>query len=80
MQDIISNILGVGKQSKKVQLLYERIVLVGGNEFNVLLNLSETELLKIIDDKIVKAIMHVRKGKVKLIPGFDGQYGKVEIF
>ena len=80
LQDIISNILGVGKQSKKVQLLYERIVLVGGNEFNVLLNLSETELLKIIDDKIVKAIMHVRKGKVKLIPGFDGQYGKVEIF
>ncbi|MFW0862670.1 MAG: endonuclease Q family protein [Candidatus Komeilibacteria bacterium] len=80
LQDIIADVLSVGKQSKKVQSMYEEIIKFGKDEFNVLLNLSKDELLKICDSGIVEAIMRVRKGKVKLTPGFDGQYGKIEIF
>jgi ATP-dependent DNA helicase UvrD/PcrA len=80
LQDIISATLNVGKQSKKVQTAYEDIVSRGGNEFNVLLNLSKEELIKIAGKKIVDAILRVRQGKVKLTPGYDGECGKVEIF
>jgi len=80
LQDIIADVLCVGKQSKKVQSVYEEIIKAGENEFNVLLNLTEKKLLKICDNNIVEAIIRVRDGRVKLTPGFDGQYGKIEIF
>lgn len=80
LQEIISETIGVGKHSKKVQSIYEDLIQLGKSEFNILLNLNEQELRKISEPKIVKAILRVRQGKVKLTPGFDGQYGKVEIF
>lgn len=80
LQDIIADILSIGKQSKKVQTTYEEIIKSGETEFNVLLNLSKEKLLKICNPLITEAILRVRNNKVKLIPGFDGNYGKVEIF
>lgn len=80
LQEIISETIGVGKHSKKVQSIYEDLIQLGKSEFNILLNLDEQELRKISEPRIVKAILRVRQGKVKLTPGFDGQYGKVEIF
>ena len=80
LQEIIADVLGVGKQSKKVQTEYFNLVEQGKNEFNILLNLSEDQLGKITSKNITEAITRVRQGKVKLTPGFDGQYGKIEIF
>jgi len=80
LQDIIADAFSVGKQSKRVQTIYEEMIRQGENEFNILLNLSEEKLSKIADPIIVKAIIKVRQGKVKLTPGFDGEYGKIEIF
>jgi len=80
LQDVIAESLSVGKQSKKVQLIYEEMVRQGSNEFNVLLNMTKEELSLISDPRIAEAILRVRQGKVKLTPGFDGQYGKIEIF
>jgi len=80
LQEIIADVLSVGKQSKKVQAEYFNLVEQGGNEFNVLLNLSENQLNEITSKHISEAIVRVRQGKVKLTPGFDGQYGKIEIF
>jgi len=42
--------------------------------------LSEAELKKIMPDILAQGISRMREGEIKLIPGFDGQYGKVEIF
>ena len=31
-------------------------------------------------DILAEGIIKMRQNKIKLIPGFDGEYGKVEIF
>ncbi|MCX6785700.1 MAG: endonuclease Q family protein [Candidatus Komeilibacteria bacterium] len=80
LSEIIADSFGVGKSSKKVEAQYSALTSAGKSEFNVLLNLNKAELLKITSPIIAEGIIRVREGKVKLIPGFDGQYGQIEIF
>jgi PHP family Zn ribbon phosphoesterase len=44
-----------------------------------LIEVSEDKLLKELPIKIAKAIVSVRNGKVNILPGFDGEYGEIEI-
>jgi len=60
--------------SKMCWSYYNKFIDIG-NEFNILLQASRERLLK-IDDKICEAIMDNREGKIKVIPGYDGEYGK----
>jgi len=45
------------------------------SELNVLLNVPRDELLKVTNEKIADAIMLNREGKIKVVPGYDGEYG-----
>jgi len=78
--EIIAEVLGVGKKAKKVQKEYEELINVFGNELEILLNISLTELEKAVLPKIGKGIIRVRQGKVSINPGHDGLYGKIKIF
>jgi len=80
LQEIIADCFEVGKNSKRVQAEYFTLCQAGKNEFNVLLNLNKDELLKLTTPQITEGILRVREGRVKLIPGFDGRYGQIEIF
>ncbi|MFH1891043.1 MAG: endonuclease Q family protein [Candidatus Kuenenbacteria bacterium] len=79
LREIIGNILEVGKKSKKVNEIYEKIIKLGENEFNVLLDFDLTKLKGEISDDIIKAIQLVREEKVKIDPGYDGEYGKIGV-
>ena len=79
LNEIIADVLGVAATSKKVDAEYNTIVPRIGTEFEVLMEVSETQLLQKIPQKIAKAIVNVRNGNVNILPGFDGEYGKVEI-
>ncbi len=46
----------------------------------MLLDLPLGELKKIMPAILAEGIIKMRQNKIKLIPGFDGQYGQVEIF
>ena len=80
LKEILSDVLDVGKHSKKVDAFYQQMIKGGKNEFNILLNLEIADIESISTPEIAEAVRRVRKDKVKLIPGFDGQYGKIEIF
>ncbi|MCL4406368.1 MAG: endonuclease Q family protein [Patescibacteria group bacterium] len=80
LDEIVAEAYGVGTASKKVKQEYERIVSVVGDEIEVLMDKSESELSSGIDEKIVEGIMKVRRGEVKITPGYDGEYGKIRIF
>jgi PHP family Zn ribbon phosphoesterase len=63
--------------SKKVWTIYNNLIKNFDNEFNILLNINEENLKKVADEKLVKIIIKNREDKLKIIPGYDGQYGKV---
>jgi len=79
LSEIIADVYNVADGSKKVESEYSAIVPRIGTEFEVLIELEEDELLKKIPLKIARAIINVRKEKVKILPGYDGEYGKIEI-
>lgn len=81
LEEIIADARGVAPSSKKVQLDYETILTKGGTEFGVLLDKTESELKEIISDpKITEGIMRMRNEDVNIVPGFDGEFGKISIF
>ncbi len=80
LPEIIADYLQVNKSSKKVENLFFEIISKSKNEFEVLLDLDLQALNKIMPANLANGIIKVRNGKIKLIPGFDGQYGKTEIF
>jgi uncharacterized protein (TIGR00375 family) len=77
--EIIADVLGMGDASKAVEAEYKAIVPRAGTEFEVLTEISEDGLLKALPRKIAAAIIKVRNGKVNILPGFDGEYGKIAI-
>jgi DNA helicase-2/ATP-dependent DNA helicase PcrA len=80
LREIISEVLGVGKTSKKVAAEYDNLIINLGSEFDILLN----QEIKAIgrhasDENIALAITNMRAGAVRVTPGFDGQYGQINL-
>lgn len=80
LPDLIADYFGTTSTSKKVQNVFFDIIQKAGNEFRVLLDLDLSELEQLMPENLAQGIIRMREDKVRLIPGFDGQYGKVEIF
>lgn len=76
LTEVISNVLGVGVFTKKVFEVFNLLIDRFKNEYNILLNVPREELEKVTKEKIVNAILLNREGKVRVIPGYDGEYGK----
>lgn len=70
----------VGVSSKLVVETYMRLVDYFGSEFNVLLKAKLDELSKATVPKVVDAIEKVRTGDIEIVPGYDGQFGVVQIW
>ncbi len=64
--------------SQKTWQIYNNLVALFENEFNILLNISKENLLKEMreDEKLVELIILNRGGKIKVKPGYDGVYGE----
>jgi uncharacterized protein (TIGR00375 family) len=80
LEEIIADAKGVGKLSQQVEKEYMGIISKFGTEFEVLAKVPEEDLRKSISPRIAEGIIRVRQGKVKLLAGYDGEYGKIEIF
>ena len=57
---------------------YQKLVLAFGNEFKVLIETPIEEIAK-ISPEVAKGIQKIREKKIKVLPGFDGEFGKVQI-
>lgn len=63
--------------SKKIWDVYNPLIKNFGNEFNVLLNVNEDELKKVVHEKLAKIILMNREAKLNIKAGFDGVYGSI---
>jgi len=79
LEQIIASVLKKGVKSKTVQNQYLQIINQMGSEFKVLLEIPGEELKGNLPADIARAIIRVRKERVNLSPGYDGEYGKIEI-
>jgi len=81
LSEIISTILGAKYPgTQKVWDIYNPLVAKFGDEYTVLIDASKEEMSRIVDPRIAEAIVRVREGRVKVIPGYDGVYGQLVIF
>lgn len=76
LSEIISSMTGVNQlYSKKVWEHHTKLINAFGTEFNVLLDAPLEKITEIVGEKMAKAIVGVREGKIKMQPGYDGVYG-----
>jgi uncharacterized protein (TIGR00375 family) len=77
LHELLALVLESTLESKGVWKEYNSLIELFGNEFNILLNVSKEELAgKKVDEKIIEIILKNREEKIKVKPGFDGEYGK----
>ena len=81
LSEIIATVLGVDSPStQSVWNLYNVLVEKFGDEYTVLLEASKEALNTVVTEQIAEAIIRVREGRIKVVPGYDGIYGQPMIF
>jgi uncharacterized protein (TIGR00375 family) len=81
LSEIIANVLSVDSPSgQQVWRIYNLLVERFGDEYTVLLNAPKEALDEVVDSAISEAIIRVREGLIKVVPGYDGLYGQLVIF
>jgi uncharacterized protein (TIGR00375 family) len=81
LSEIIAAALEVDSPSTQhVWNIYNKLVEKFGDEYTVLIDAPRQALENITDQRIAEAIVRVREGRIKVIPGYDGVYGQPIIF
>ena len=79
LMEIIADVLGTGVGSKAVMEMYLDLVHNFNNEFKILLGVAQADLEKVTSPEMAQAIVNVREKKVKIEPGYDGEFGKISV-
>ena len=80
LDKILSEIIGTGPTSNKVQREYRKLISSLGPELSILLDTPLESIKKDSSALLAEAIKRVRNNKVHTSPGFDGQYGSIRVF
>jgi uncharacterized protein (TIGR00375 family) len=75
LSELIAAVYNVEVFSRKVWEESTKLIKEFGSELNVLLEVPEYKLRLLVNERIVDLIMKNREGKIKLQPGYDGEYG-----
>lgn len=80
LPEILSEVLQVGVNSKAVERAYFTLLEALGNEFSLLLDAPLEAIAAAGSPEIAAGIARMRSGEVNIVPGFDGEFGKIRLF
>ena len=80
LEHVLSELLKVGPASKKVQTHYQRLIHLLGPELDILHTLPADSIKEGGIPLLKEALLRMRENKVHFFPGYDGEFGKVQIF
>ncbi len=80
LPEVIAASTGHSAASVKVQRQYEELLGKLGTEFEILREISAGDIEKKAGYFIAEGIRRLRQGKVQRFPGFDGEYGTIQLF
>ena len=80
LTDVLSEIFRVGPKTKRVKKNYVNAIQKLGSEFSILHYLKPEEIDKAGIPLLGEAIVRMRRKRISVFPGYDGEFGKVKIF
>ena len=75
LSELISGSIGAPVASKKVFEVFNKLIEKFGSEYAIDLEADEKSLKEVAGERLTKLILENRDGKIRVTPGFDGQYG-----
>jgi len=80
LPEIIGEIRGTGRQSKRVTMEVDRLVAALGPELRILCDADTGDIRRAAGSLVAEAITRLRNGEVIKEAGYDGEYGVIRLF
>ncbi|MDH4217635.1 MAG: endonuclease Q family protein [Candidatus Aminicenantes bacterium] len=80
LNEIVAQALDKTSECKSVWDLYFRFIHEFQDEHTILTEVPIDQLARLSPERVSVAIDRMRKGQVKIIPGHDGEFGKIRLF
>ena len=80
LPEIIGEIRGTGRQSKKVTIEVDRLIATLGPELHILRDADTANIGRTAGSMVAEAITRLRRGEVIKEAGYDGEYGVIRLF
>jgi uncharacterized protein (TIGR00375 family) len=77
LAELIASVVGFGTASKRVQSVYHGLLKNLGSEFHILREAPESDITRASSQAVATAIANMRRGIVRISPGYDGEFGRV---
>lgn len=79
LAELIASVYRTNLYSKKVQEEYQKLIAKFGNEFKILFDTNESEIKEVAGLEVARVVMMNRENSIKIKPGFDGEYGVLQL-
>ncbi|MCO8275299.1 UvrD-helicase domain-containing protein [Actinoplanes sp. TRM 88003] len=80
LHEILGEINGVGPKSKTVEAQLNHLVATLGSELDILRKVPVDAIGQAGGDELREGITRLRRGDVRRVPGYDGEYGMITLF
>ena len=80
LHEIVGEINGVGPKSKTVESQMNHLVATLGAELDILRKVPLDAIGQAGGDELREGIARLRRGNVRRVPGYDGEYGVITLF